>query len=85
MLYGKIERELAEVEPGSVGQQTSLPPHLQRLAEQEQFTQDIYDEALLRHVEHVRRSQQNCSGITRTTASCLYQLVSHYLRLPLGR
>lgn len=81
MLYGKIERELAEVEPGFFGQQTSLPPHLQRLAEQEQLRQDIYDENLLHHVEHVRRSQQNQSGITRTKASSLYQLVSHYLRL----
>jgi hypothetical protein len=69
MLDGRIERELADGEAWCFWQQTKLPHQRSRLVEQEQGTVDIYEKALLHHVERSRTSPSKGLGITRETGS----------------
>ncbi len=85
MLDGQIERELADGEAWCPCQHTQLPNSLHKPVEQEQEKGDIYNETLLRYPEQFRGSSSNQSSPFRETASRLYQLVSYYLYLSLGR
>jgi|GEM_PF-3820606 len=80
MLYGQIERELAEIEPWLLCHQTKIPTSI----EPECDIGDHYDEALLYQVVS-RMNSSNRPDSTKITARSFCQLFFYYLSLLMGR